>query len=131
MTSNEIKAAIRDFVNFDVENNYYQDEDKEENVRLFKKILYEDDVTVRQFLKAFYESSKDLAKEYSLIAKEGEAEEELEDEPEEIISIEEPEDPEEEIPVEEPIEDVPEKKEELEESAYHKAYRTIANNILY
>lgn len=75
MSKQEIKDIIRDFTGFNVENDYYQKEKKEELVRQFKKIIYEDDNTVRQFLKAFFESSKKIAGEYSLIANEGEVEE--------------------------------------------------------
>jgi hypothetical protein len=62
MANEEIKEVIKNFVDFDIENNYYQKEQKEEMLRNFKKIVYEDDVTIRQFLKAFFKSiiSKNL-----------------------------------------------------------------------
>jgi hypothetical protein len=116
----EIKRAITDFTNFDVENDYYQVEDKEELVRLFKKILFEDDTTVRQFLKAFFQSTKELADEYSLLEGDEEAQEEPVEEPSE--ETEEPEDAAEETPE-------PETQEEAVD--IRKAYRSIAANILY
>ena len=51
MASEEIKKVIRDFVKFNIENDYYQKEDKEDLVVSFKKILFEDDVVVRKFIK--------------------------------------------------------------------------------
>jgi len=122
MADQSIKDVIRDFVNFDVENDYYQDENKEELVRQFKQIMYEDDVTVRQFLKSFFQSTKDLAKEYSLVAGEGEVTEIPVEEPED--SVEEPEDA-----GEEP-EDAGEEPEVTPESIKD-FYRKAASNILY
>jgi len=90
----DINRIITDFVNYDIENDYYQEDDKDELVRDFKKILYHDDPTVRQWLKAVFNSSQMLADEYDLIAKEGEAEEVPVEEPEgEVVEpeIEEPE----------------------------------------
>ncbi|MFW6282042.1 MAG: hypothetical protein ACOC1O_04540 [bacterium] len=116
MASEEIKNIIRDFVKFDIENNYYDEEQKKELVEQFEKILFEDDVTVRKFLKSLFMSTKDLADQYSLIGREEEAVEEPTDEPEEMEdSVEEPEDS---------VEDI-----SFEESK--KVYRTIAANILY
>lgn len=116
-TSQDIKDTIRDFVNFDVEKNYYQKEDKEELVRQFKKILYEDDITVRKFLKSFFEETKKIAEEYSLIAKEENVEE---------IPVEEPTETEtEEEPSEENLENTEEEK--TQESFFVK----VASNILY
>jgi len=112
MANQSIKDVIRDFVNFDVENDYYQDENKEEIVRMFKQIMYEDDVTVRKFLKSFFKNTKDLAKQYSLVAGEGEVEE---------IPTEEPEDDGEEIEEEPAV--TPESVKDF--------YRKAASNILY
>lgn len=95
MANQEINDIIRDFVNFDIEKNYYQKEDKEELVRQFKKIVYEDEISVRKFLKAMFEASKKLASEYSLIASDSEVEEvpvEIEEPVEGEIEVEEPED---------------------------------------
>ena len=120
MASKEIKDIIRDFVNFDVEKNYYQKEDKEELVRDFKKILYEDDVTVRKFLKSFFILTKKLANEYSLVAKEGEAIEDINNtENEEGDSGEET----------EKSSGNAEKETKVPES--YKLYRSVASNILY
>jgi hypothetical protein len=119
MKNQEIKDVIRDFISFDIENNYYQKEDKEELVRNFKKIVYEDDTTVRQFLKAFFESTKKLANEYSLVAGEGEVEEEpVENE-----------EPEEDVGEEQPEEEVQDEIPEVPEST--NIYRSTAARILY
>jgi len=126
MADYDIKEVIRDFVNFDIENNYYQKEDKEELVRQFKQILYEDDVTVRQFLKSFFESTKNLAEQYSLIAGEGEVVEEPIEEPEEPEELEDAEEPEDEEP-----EDATEEIETTEESIHTNKYVKTAANILY
>ena len=117
MDNKEIKQVIKNFVNFDIENDYYQKEDKEELVRLFKKILYEDDVTIRKFLQAFFNQTKKLAGEYSLLAKE----QDVEEVPSEI---------------EEPIEEVPEeveepKEPETQEESLRKFYISKAADILY
>ena len=127
----DIKDVIRDFVNFDVENNYYQEDQKDELVRMFKEILFEDETTVRQFLKSFMENAKSLASQYSLVAGEGEAlaepiagaAEVEEIEPEETEDAEEVEDAEE-------MEDAEELEDAVEESAIAR-YRKAASNILY
>jgi len=113
MSNESIKEVIRDFVGFDIENDYYQKEKKEELVRQFKQIVYEDDATVRQFLKSFFNSTKSLAEQYSLIEGEGEA-------------IEEPN----EMSVEEPPEE-PEEAEETAEESVKNFYRSTASNLLY
>jgi len=85
MDLDKIKKIIRDFVSFDIQNNYYQKEMKEDLVRMFKKILFEDDTTIRKFLQEFFKNTKELADEFSLISSDEEAltDEDLEDEPEE------------------------------------------------
>jgi len=115
----EIKEIIKDFVNFDIEKNYYQKEDKEELVRRFKKIVYEDETTIRKFLKALFEASKKLASEYSLIT----ADKEIEEIPAEL-----PEPPiEGEIKVPEDAETTAETPAPTEESICRK----IASDLLY
>jgi hypothetical protein len=116
MAEENIKDTIKEFVNFDIENDYYQKEQKEELVRQFKKIVYEDDKTVRQFLKSFFKSTKELAMEYSLISNEDEVEEfsneDIDDNTEEV--------------------DEPENintDETVPESLQY--YRKIASNLLY
>lgn len=76
----DIKDKIKDFVNFDIEHNYYQEEEKEKLVKNFKEIIHEDDESVRKFLKAFFKSAQNLAKEYSLVIND----EEVEEKPNEI-----------------------------------------------
>ena len=120
MENTEINDIIRDFVNFDIEKNYYQKEDKEELVRQFKQIVYEDEISVRKFLKAMFESAKKLASEYSLVASDSETEEipvEIEEPVEGEIEVEEPEDS-----LEEPT-----STEESNQSFMSK----VASNILY
>lgn len=122
MANKEINDIIRYFVNFDIEKNYYQKEDKEELVRQFKKIVYEDETNVRQFLKAFFESAKKLASEYSLVTSDSETEE---------IPVEIPEPVEGEIEVEEP-EDASEETEPItQEESFNRIIRHAAANILY
>lgn len=123
MPNQEINEIIKNFVNFDIENNYYQKEDKEELVRQFKKIIYEDETNIRQFLKAFFEAAKKLASEYSLVASDSETEEipvEIEEPVEGEIDVEEPEDA---------AEETPEETETTEESASFMS--KVASNILY
>lgn len=98
----EISKVIRDFVNFDIVNNYYNKEEKEELVRQFKKIIYEDDVTIRKFLESFFEKTKQLADEYSLIGDEDDVEDVTDGEDDDEIDVEEPEEDDE---IEEPEED--------------------------
>jgi len=120
MANQEINDIISKFVNFDIEKNYYQKEDKEELVRQFKQIVYEDETTVRKFLKAMFESAKKLASEYSLVASDVEVEEvpnEIEEPIQGEIEVEEPEDAAEE----------PTSTEESNQSFMSK----VASNILY
>ena len=127
----DIKKVIKDFVTFDIENNYYQNEDKDEMVRNFKKIVYEDDQTIRQFLQEFFTNTKELAQQYDLIDKEGEAEEtkpEDETTEDETETTEEPEETPEEVP-EEPEEVVPE--EEIKKESVEKLYIRKASQYLY
>lgn len=132
----EIKETIRDFLDFDIENEYYDNAKKEELVKMFKEILFEDDTTVRQFLKALFETTGTIAQQYSLVAPEGEVTEEIPteepiDEPEEQEDSNEPEELEdaEEMEDAEETEDAEELEDSIEESK--KFYRNVASNILY
>jgi len=123
MVNTEINDIVKKFVNFDIEKNYYQKEDKEELIRQFKKIIYEDETNVRQFLKAFFEAGKKLASEYSLMAPDSDIEEipvEILEPVEGEIETEEPEDVSEEEP----------KQSTTEESA-SSFMSKVAANILY
>lgn len=129
----DIKETIRDFVKFDIENDYYKEDEKKDLVKMFEEILFEDDTTVRQFLKSVFSSVKDLANDFSLVADEGEAIEEPSlEEPEDAIeepedSIEEPEDA-----MEEPEDAGEEPEDALEAPVEHSnIYTKIAANILY
>jgi hypothetical protein len=79
----EIKDTIRDFVNFDINGNYYNKDAKEDIVRYFKKIIFEDEATVRKFLESFFDQTKKLADEFGLIAKDEDVKKEDSDEEEE------------------------------------------------
>jgi hypothetical protein len=138
----DINRIITDFVTFDIENDYYQKEEKDDLVRDFKKIVYHDDPTVRQWLKAVFDQAEKLADEYDLIAKEGEAEEEpVETEIEVEDTVEEPEEEVEdtvEEPAEEETADEDEEDKELdvleptkESVDIKKFYRDVASNLLY
>jgi len=116
MSSDEIKEVIRDFVKFDVEQDFYKQDKKDELVKLFKKILNEDDTRIRDFLKKFFESTKILARDFSIIAEEGEAKEIKKDKKEE--------------------EPKKEKKKETKTAdtvpeSYSGFYRRVASEILY
>lgn len=133
-----IKQSIRDFVNFNVADNYYDDDRKEELVEQFKEILFEDNVVVRKFLKEFFDSTKQLADHYGLIAKIGdvEDEEEPEDDMEDEEMVDEPiEEPEEEKTIEPVDDELPEEPEESDtetknESIWY-AYVNKAADFLY
>jgi len=114
MASKEIKETIRDFVNFDIENDYYKDDEKVELAKKFKDILFYDDATVRQFLKSLLSNFREVARDYYLVAKEGGVIEEP-DEPED--AVEEPEDS-----IEEPL---------STEESFKRIVRKSAADILY
>jgi hypothetical protein len=128
MANETIKDQIKKFVNFDVENDYYKEEDKDEIAKIFKEILYEDDVTVRKFLKSFFQSTKELANQYSLIGSDEEVTEVPSENEEPEDAGEEPEDAGEE-PTEE-TDGTESNDEDLPESI-RKIYVKAASNILY
>lgn len=129
----DIKKVITDFVSFDVANDYYDEEKKEELTEMLKEILFEDDIIVRKFLEKFFNSAEESAKSFGLIANIGDAdtEEVPEEEPvEEPIEDEEPtEEPE--VPEEEPTEENPEEEDENKSESILRAYRDAASSLLY
>ena len=79
-----IEQKITDFVSWDVENDYYNEEKKEKLAGLLKDILSEDEVTVRKFLEKFFSDAEVAAKEFGLLVKIGDAEETDTDETDEV-----------------------------------------------
>ena len=63
----DIREIIRDFVSFNIEENYYQDDNKAKLPSHLNEILFEDDEVVRSFLQKFFEQTRLLAKEYGLL----------------------------------------------------------------
>jgi hypothetical protein len=62
----DLKKSVSDFLNYDVDN-IHDEESKEQLVDMFKDVISNDDETVLQFLKKFFENGKELAKEFDLI----------------------------------------------------------------
>ena len=115
--SNDIKKKVSELVSFDIAENYYDEDMKNELVDAFKEILFMDDETVRQFLEKFFVSAKEAAAEFDLISSgeedfEDEKGEEETEEPGEESEGEPEEEPSEEEPTEEPAEEEPEAPEE-------------------
>jgi len=84
----DIKKTITDLFSFDIENDYYQEDEKQALVDAFKEMLFDDNETVRKFLQAFMTSSLELAKEYELVT-DGEEDVEAEEGEEETTDDEE------------------------------------------
>lgn len=97
----DIKKTINDLISFDIENDYYDKENKSKLVDMFKDILFEDDVVIRKFLKKLFSSIGILAKEFDLVGDEDDETSEPEEEPTEIETPEEEPESEEEPEVEE------------------------------
>ena len=90
----DIKEIIKNFISFDVENDFYKNELKNQVVQDFKKILFEDETRVRKFLVKFFEQASELAEEFDLVSDgkeefKGEEEPEVKEESEEVESEEE------------------------------------------
>ncbi|MFA5484958.1 MAG: hypothetical protein WC260_01790 [Candidatus Pacearchaeota archaeon] len=86
MSLENIKSRIRELVTFDIETDYYDKENKEKLVSIFRDILFEDDVVVRNFLERIFSDIESHARELDLIGIpddiETEPEEEIEDDEE-------------------------------------------------
>jgi len=83
-TLDDVKEYIKDIVSFDVDEDYYKDEEKlEKVVENYKEIYFFDDPTLRKFLKKLLEATEELAGEYNLLPEEQEEEEGEEEEKEE------------------------------------------------
>jgi len=68
----EIKKAIKQLVEFDIEGSYYRAEAKTEVVKCFRKVLFHDDIAVKAFLKELFQRMKELATEKDLLPSERE-----------------------------------------------------------
>ena len=121
-----IDQTITDFVSYDVVNDYYDEEQKNELVKMFEEIINEDEVTVRKFLERFFDSSKDIAKEFGFFEKSGDTEDqddtEMETEPEEETPVDDEENQEE-------IED--ESTEEEQEEMKNESHKVLADIAAY
>ncbi len=69
----DIKEIIKDFVSFNMEHNYYEDEEKALLPKYLNEILFEDDENVRKFLTALLENAKTLADEHGLLPEDDES----------------------------------------------------------
>lgn len=110
----DIKQKVTDFLNFDLEGKYDDDDAKEQLVDMFKDIVSENNETLLQFLKQFFETAKELAKEFDLLADEEEPVEDEEDQEGDEGETEEGEEAEAEVEADESVEA---DDEEVDESA--------------
>jgi len=147
-TRDEARVLLKKITEFNVANNYYQKEEKEEIARDLKKLLFVDDPTVRKFLEKWLSSTKEIAFEYDLMGTKPEVEEheeeteeeetEEKEEDEEEEQKEEKEEVEEEKPAEAPTEEAPAESEaptqEQEvaalESTVYESYINEVNDLL-
>jgi len=65
---NDIKQTIVDLFSFDIDGDYYKDSEKNDLVDKFKVLLFTDDAALRKFLKQWFVSSLNLAKEIGIAA---------------------------------------------------------------
>lgn len=63
----EARVLIKKITEFNVSNNYYQKEQKEQIARDFRKLLFVDDITVRHFLEKWIDVTKQVARDYDLL----------------------------------------------------------------
>ena len=63
----EARVLLKKITDFNVSNNYYQKEIKDEVARDVKKLLFIDDPTIRQFLVKWLLVTKDVAREFDLM----------------------------------------------------------------
>lgn len=107
-TRDEARVLLKKITDFNVANDYYQKEEKEEIARDFKKLIFVDDPTVRKFLEKWINKTKEVAFEYDLMGSKTEVDKDEEEETaeEETAEKEEAEDEEgKEEPKEEPAEE--------------------------
>ena len=140
-TKDDARVILKKITEFDVTNNYYVNEEKDQIAREFKKLLYVDDTSVRKFLEQMIYKIKELAVEFDLLATESEVDKEEnqetpEEETQEKIETEEEEQSEEdsENPDETPEEVNDDKPPKLPESVNYKtikeAFYSRVNDLL-
>jgi len=59
----EAREYIKQLADFDINGNYYDEEGKNEISKVFKKLLFVDDQSVRKFLEKFFVDIKTISKE--------------------------------------------------------------------
>ncbi|MFW6219912.1 MAG: hypothetical protein ACOC33_03650 [bacterium] len=67
MSLDDIKQRIREFVSFDIETDYYDDEGKEQLSLIFRDILFEDNIVIRNLLERVFSDFESHARELDLI----------------------------------------------------------------
>lgn len=105
----ELKDLINKIFKFDVEADFYNDDEKVEIVDAFKELLNKDEDSVKDFVKKVFASAIDVAKDLELVSDEDESndEEKSEEEMPKEESMETSEDEKvEEIKVEEPSQEL-------------------------
>ncbi|MEM4261314.1 MAG: hypothetical protein QXG00_08775 [Candidatus Woesearchaeota archaeon] len=117
----EARVIIKKIVDFNITNDYYVKDKKDELAREFKKLLYVDDQTVRRFLEKWFSITKTVASEFDLLGtstevEKAEEEKTSEEETEEKEETEEEEEKEKEETEEEEEKEETEEKEEKETS---------------
>lgn len=103
----EAAEILKKITDFDVKNNYYKDEQKDEIIDLFKELFFIDEPSVRKFLEDFINQTKSLADKHGLLSDEEEKYKDKDEEGEESGEEKSEEDAEEEVkeePEEEPSE---------------------------
>jgi hypothetical protein len=63
----EVKKAIEELVDFNIVENYYKSDAKGNLPKLFRKLLFKDDIAVRNFLKELFPVMKELAEKHQLL----------------------------------------------------------------
>lgn len=134
MSLENIKERIKQFVSFNIETDYYDDEGKEQLALIFRDILFEDDAVVRNLLERVFSDFQSHAQELELIGRPKDVEVD-DDEEEEVETDEETEDEEEtegeeETESDEEFEDDEdfgdeEDEEQIEDSVKHKKSKQI------
>lgn len=136
MSLENIKSRIKQFVSFNIETDYYDDEGKEQLALIFRDILFEDDTVVRNLLERVFSDFQTHARDLELIGlpkdvevdddeeEEVETDEEVEDEDEEEVEIEDEEDF-----GDEETEDKSDEEETIEDSVKHKKSKQINERV--
>jgi len=119
MANKKIKETIRDFVKFNVEEDFYDEPLKAELVKQFKEILFDEDPVVRNFLDTLFTNIKKIADHYELIAQDSEVKEEPKKKKHKKEEKEEPKKKE------------PKEEEKIKQESYSGMYRKIAAEMLY